>query len=652
MKTYKISACCLALLLVTVFILTMSAQAQTAAFTYQGRLTDGANQSPTATYDIKFDLYDMDVDGTLIGSVTNTAVFVNSGVFTTTLNFGAAAFDGSARYLEISIRPAGSPATRTVLQPRQRITSTPYATQSNKATTAKDFSGSLTGDVTGTQTATVVSTVGGETAASVASGAQIANAATGANTPNAVVRRDANGNFAVSTVNAGNVVLATGGKVTFADGTQQATSVDPSLFVVRNQQSGSVLVEDTRLFVTKPAGNVEALLVTSPADVGNLEGLIARFRSSAGGSTPGPLADRFRFDQAGGFVARSTLGIGKIPASGCGERMMWHPYKGAFRAGSTNDGGSCGFWDETNVGFYSWAGGNRTIAKGNAAFAFGETLNVTANYGAAFGSDSTVSGQYGFSAGDDNRCSGDFCVSMGYATRATDVSSVALGYRASSVGDYSVALGYRARTGCETGDDGCTTPFARTGSFIFSDNSSTNYFDATANNQFNARAAGGYRLFTSADTTTVAARGVTLSANGGAWSTISDRNAKENFGAVNSREILRNVLKLPISTWNYKGQSYRHIGAMAQDFYKAFGVGESDKTITTVDPDGVAFAAIQGLNEEMQISNRKLQDENARLRLELKAQSERIAAIEARFDDAGKRKTRAGKKRSVSAKRK
>jgi hypothetical protein len=36
---------------------------------------------------------------------------------------------------------------------------------------------------------------------------------------------------------------------------------------------------------------------------------------------------------------------------------------------------------------------------------------------------------------------------------------------------------------------------------------------------------------------------------------------------------------------------------MAQDFYAAFGLGSDDRHISTVDPDGVALAAIQGLYE-------------------------------------------------------
>jgi hypothetical protein len=95
--------------------------------------------------------------------------------------------------------------------------------------------------------------------------------------------------------------------------------------------------------------------------------------------------------------------------------------------------------------------------------------------------------------------------------------------------------------------------------------------------------------------------GVTLPAGGGSWNNLSDRNMKANFAAVDKRAILRGVLGLPISTWNYKSQdaAVRHIGPMAQDFFAAFKLGEGDKTITTIDPDGVALAAIQGLHEEL-----------------------------------------------------
>jgi hypothetical protein len=150
-------------------------------------------------------------------------VAVSNGVFTVTLDFGAGAFTGANRWLELGVRANGSAAAYSVLSPRQPVTSTPYAIQSlnaatavtaNSATTATtansaatatsatNFTGSLTGDVTGTQGATVVSSVAGQSAANVAGGASAANAATSANTASAIVRRDASGNFTAGTVTA------------------------------------------------------------------------------------------------------------------------------------------------------------------------------------------------------------------------------------------------------------------------------------------------------------------------------------------------------------------------------------------------------------------------------------------------------------------
>jgi hypothetical protein len=72
---------------------------------------------------------------------------------------------------------------------------------------------------------------------------------------------------------------------------------------------------------------------------------------------------------------------------------------------------------------------------------------------------------------------------------------------------------------------------------------------------------------------------------------------KDNVTQVDSSAVLDAIASLPISTWNYKAQdaSIRHIGPMAQDFSAAFGVGEDDTHITTVDADGVALAGIQAL---------------------------------------------------------
>lgn len=97
---------------------------------------------------------------------------------------------------------------------------------------------------------------------------------------------------------------------------------------------------------------------------------------------------------------------------------------------------------------------------------------------------------------------------------------------------------------------------------------------------------------------------VIMDANGGLSATVvnqtSDRNAKRGFKPVNVKEVLAKVAAMPISEWQFKNDSQgsRHVGPMAQDFHAAFGVGATETQIATVDADGVALAAIQGLHQE------------------------------------------------------
>jgi len=95
----------------------------------------------------------------------------------------------------------------------------------------------------------------------------------------------------------------------------------------------------------------------------------------------------------------------------------------------------------------------------------------------------------------------------------------------------------------------------------------------------------------------------------------SDRNIKDNFAEVDPSDILARLSAIPIETWNYKSQdpSVRHIGPMAQDFYAAFGVGEDDRHINTVDASGVALAAIQRLYQMVQEKDVQIAELEARL---------------------------------------
>ena len=112
------------------------------------------------------------------------------------------------------------------------------------------------------------------------------------------------------------------------------------------------------------------------------------------------------------------------------------------------------------------------------------------------------------------------------------------------------------------------------------------------------------------------AQGVQLAIGAGAWSTLSDRNLKTDIQSILPLDVLERLVAMPIQQWRYIGQpgEVQHIGPMAQDFAAAFGVGENDTTISTVDADGVALAAIQGLNQKLETENAALREEIAALR--------------------------------------
>lgn len=92
--------------------------------TYQGQLKSGGSPA-NGSYNLEFRLFDALAGGNQLGSAqTLNSVSVANGLFTVQLNtageFGASAFDGSRRWLEIRVN--GTP-----LSPRQELTAAPYA---------------------------------------------------------------------------------------------------------------------------------------------------------------------------------------------------------------------------------------------------------------------------------------------------------------------------------------------------------------------------------------------------------------------------------------------------------------------------------------------------------------------------------------------
>lgn len=175
-------------------------------------------------------------------------------------------------------------------------------------------------------------------------------------------------------------------------------------------------------------------------------------------------------------------------------------------------------------------------------------------------------------------------------------------------GNYSFAAGYGAQA----------TNF---GSFVWADPSQA-AFGSVSNNTFSVRAVGGIRLFTSAST------GEYLASGSGMWSSVSDRNAKEDLAPLDPTSVLAKVAALPLSSWSYKTQKgVRHAGPMAQDFRVAFGLGEDDKHIGDLDESGVALAAIQGLDQKLEQKERTILDQSSQIR----NQAEQIADLNARL---------------------
>jgi hypothetical protein len=83
--------------------------------------------------------------------------------------------------------------------------------------------------------------------------------------------------------------------------------------------------------------------------------------------------------------------------------------------------------------------------------------------------------------------------------------------------------------------------------------------------------------------------------------------------------MLEKICALPILRWNYIGENkaVQHIGPMAQDFYRLFGVGNDSLGITTIDPAGLALLGIQELNKKLEKENAALKEQIVELKIAL-----------------------------------
>ncbi len=260
----------------------------------------------------------------------------------------------------------------------------------------------------------------------------------------------------------------------------------------------------------------------------------------------------------GGGVLNTSSGTGATV--GGGGYNFSSGYAATVGGGKSNQGAA----DYATVG-----GGATNVSSGFGATVGGGFQNISRTNGATVGGgwgNSSLGVAATIGGGDNNDCTGSAAtIPGGTQNAATGNGSFAAGHRAQALHD---------------------------GAFVWGDDT-VGYVQSTTSNSWTVRATGGVRFFDSGGV------GVRLSAGSNAWSPMSDRAVKENFKPVDPRAVLEKVSHLPVTEWNLISQpaSIRHIGPMAQDFQAVFGVGEDDKHISTSDADGVALAAIQGLNE-------------------------------------------------------
>lgn len=312
-----------------------------------------------------------------------------------------------------------------------------------------------------------------------------------------------------------------------------------------------------------------------------------------------------------------------FPSSYVGGALVFDPRYRTLRAGLIST---------QPMGLYSIALGDECVASGDYAVAMGNSTRATGNNAVALGNNSVASGGTSFAMGGSVNASQQYTIAIGFGCHADGIaavaigntniasghSSVALGRGNSAIGDYAIALGDNtsaqgessmalgrntiASGGFSTVMGNYVSSNGQAGSFLIGDNSTVNLMNSPSPNNFRARFANGYRLYTSADYST----SCSLGAGDNAWTTTSDVRLKENFAAVDGEEILRKIEAMPLVTWNYKQQDparFRHYGPMAQDFHAAFGkdiygtIG-NDTTINQADFAGVSFIGIQALAKQ------------------------------------------------------
>ena len=369
--------------------MTSAAYGQGTAFTYQGRLTDGGNPA-NGNFDMQFKLFDTATVGTGTQqglTITNPIVQVTDAVFNVQLDFGGGVFDGSARFLEIGTRPAGSPNPYIVLAPRQPITSTPYTIRSISATTA--------------DTATSANQLGGLTASGFVQNTTSQQAATNfnisgdgsaggtltANVVNTATQYNIAGSQALSVAGTNNLFVGVGAGASNSTGANNA-------FVGRNAGFQNTTGDGNAFFGAFAGRNNTTVdgnsFFGASAGFSNTSGFNnSFFGSTAGFSNSTAISNSF-FGSGAGF-ANTTGNSNSFFGTGAGENnttASGNSFFGTF-AGRANTAGSNSF-------FGASAGGSNTTGSENSFFGAGAGgANTTGSENSFFGRQAGLSNTEG-----------------------------------------------------------------------------------------------------------------------------------------------------------------------------------------------------------------------------------------------------------------
>lgn len=609
----------------------------TAPFTYQGVLRSN-NNPVSGTCDFQFSLWDAQSGGSQVGATwPQLNVPVTRGLFTVVLQFGATPFQGANRYLEVAVRcPAGSGAY-TTLSPRQELTPTPYATYAYAAHWANllgvpvGFADNVDNDTTYTAGAGLILV-----------GTQFSVVFAGTGAANTVARSDHEHDARYWKLGGNSGTTPSVNYLGTSDNTALELKVN-NLRALRLEPSAI----SPNVVGGYPGNNVIAGGVGGTVGGGGAAGATNRVTDSFGvvGGGANNQAGNGNVDLADATYA--TVGGGQGNTAGAPHATVAGGNGNSAQGSASAVGGGAanqaqGNWAVVSGGWNNTAsaplstvgGGYSNSASDERATVAGGSGNMASAYAATVGGGyqnrasatrATVGG------GSGNTASGIYTtVSGGYQNAAIyQYASVGGGHSNVASGSYAAVAGglqnvasgqWSAIPGGSSNEASANYTLAAgrhakatsAGCFVWGDSTDADVV-CSDTDRFIARASGGVYFYTNSALTS----GMYLAAGGSSWNAVSDRSLKENFAPVDGREVLRRLANISITTWNYKAQdpAIRHIGPMAQDFNRLVdGLGgEGETYINTLDADGVALAAIQGLYQENLALRQRVTDLEARV---------------------------------------